>query len=131
MKLQLTPEQVELLIAAEKEVLIVKKNRQLAEIEKQFNLSVAKLAKKYSTFDFPIVTDDLNDESTVIDEYTKASRKLNSTLYKAKKEGKTDEVALLEAERTALNIKFGKINRKKQIDLISKKMPFKTERHFF
>lgn len=113
MKLTLTPEQVELLITAEKEVLIAIKNKQLGEIEKQFTASVAKLAKKYSTVDVAIVTDDLNDESTVVDEYTKASRKLNTNLYKAKKAGKTDEVSLLEAERTALNIKFGKINRKK------------------
>ena len=113
MKLQLTQDQIELLIAAEKEVLTASKNKLIAEIEKQYNASVAKLARKYSTFDFPIITDDLSDETAVVDEYTKASRKLNANLYKAKKEGKADEVAKLEAERTELNNKFGKINRKK------------------
>jgi len=126
MKLTLTPEQIDLLIQKEKEVLSIHKEKAIlefqkqftvaiAETEKKFNIAVAKLAGKYKTVEVSITTDDL--EVPAIDEketeYLKASRSIAAKLTKARKiEGNEAEVKKLENERTALNAKFGKKGRK-------------------
>ena len=111
MKLTLTPEQIEFIIEVKKAELTTAKNKKIAEIEKEYNSAIAKLSKKYTTvnvnFDDEVIAD------SVVDEYTKESRKLYSKLYAAKKAGKLDEVDKLQEERILLNTKFGKGNRKK------------------
>lgn len=111
MKLTLTPEQIELIIEAKKVELTTAKNKRIAEIEKEYNSAIAKLSKKYTTVDVNV--DDEVVVDSIVDEYTKESRKLNSKLYAAKKAGKLDEVDKLQEERILLNTKFGKGNRKK------------------
>lgn len=115
MKLTLTSEQIDLLTKNEVELLTIAKNKAIAEIEKKFNVAVAKLAGKYKTVEVDITTDEI--EVPAIDEketeYLKESRRIAAKLTKARKiENNSVEIEKLEKERTELNVKFGKKNRK-------------------
>jgi hypothetical protein len=50
----LTDEQIEQLTKAEKELLLINKNKAIEEIEKKYNADVLKLTNKYKTIDIDI-----------------------------------------------------------------------------
>lgn len=114
MKLTLTPEQIDLLTKQEVEVLTIKKNKAIAEIEKQFTIAVTKLAGKYKTVEVSVESDELEvpevDEKET--EYLKLSRRIASKLTKARKAGNVIDVEKLESERNELNLRFNKKSRK-------------------